>query len=343
MGNKDHKDLPLFIKNFDVCLIPYVIADYTKNVYPTKLNEYLALGKAVISTSLPEVISFNNEYGDIVYVASDKKEFSKYIDKAVVEDNQILRQKRVEVARQNNWENRIEKMDNLIQKEMERKKTDMEARWKENLVNFYRVIRKRTLRLAIVCFLSYFLLFKAPFLWFLASPLKISEPPQKSDAIVVFGGGVGETGSPGKSTMERARYATELYNEGYADKIIFSSGYTYNYNDAENMRLFAISMGVSNRDIILEQKANSSYENVLFSKDILDRHKWDSILLISSPYNMRRVSLVFNKCAEGIKVFYTPVEKSQFYYRGEGVKLKQIRAIMHEYLGIVYYWLKGYI
>lgn len=343
LGKKDHEKLPFFIKDFDACIIPYLITDYTRNVYPTKLNEYFALGKPVISTALPEVISFNKEYGDMIYIAKDKENFIEGIDRIINENTQALEKKRIEVARQNSWENRIEDMSNLIENEIERKKMDRETKWKENLVGFYRMTRRRMARFSLVGILLYLLLFKTPFIWFLASPLKISESPQKTDAIVVFGGGVGETGNPGKSTIERARYATELYREGYADKIIFSSGYTYIYNDAENMRLFAISMGVPDKDIILEQKANNTYENVIFSKDILNRHHWNSVLLVSSPYNMRRASLVFNKWEKDTKVFYTPVKNSQFYIRSEVVKLEQIRAIMHEYLGIVYYWFKGYI
>ena len=127
------------------------------------------------------------------------------------------------------------------------------------------------------------------------------------------------------------------------NKIIFSSGYTYTYNDAENMQLIALSMGVPGGDIILEQNANSAYENIIFSKAILDKNNWDRILLVSSPYNMRRAYFVFNKWGKDIDVLYNPVEKCQFYDRAEGIKLEQIRAIMHEYLGIIYYWFKGYV
>lgn len=343
LGKKEHEQVPLFIKHFDICIIPYLVTDYTRNVYPTKLNEYLAIGKPVISTNLPEVEAFNREFGDIVYVAENKEKFYGCIKKAITEDNEILRDKRIRTAKQNSWEIRIENMSSLIEVEMEKRKKDREFRWKENLLNFYIKARKRILRLAIIGILIYLLLFKTSFIWFLASPLKISDLPRQSDVIVVFGGGVGEIGSPGKSTIERARYATELYKQGYAMKILFSSGYTYTYNDAENMKLFAVSMGVPDSNIILEQKANSTYENVVFSKKILDKNKWGSVLLVSSPYNMRRSSLVFDKWGKGIKVFYTPVEKSQFYDRSKGVKLGQVKAILHEYLGIMYYFFKGFI
>ncbi|MBU1146732.1 MAG: YdcF family protein [Candidatus Omnitrophica bacterium] len=343
LGKKEHERLPAFIKYFDVGIIPYLITEYTMNVYPTKLNEYLALAKPVISTALPEILEFNREFDGIVHVAEDAKAFGESLKKAIAGDNDSLRRKRIDVARRNSWENRIEKMSDLILEGMAIKKLNKEARWKENLANFYKQARNKAIKVAIVCLLAYIVLFKTPFIWFMAEPLKISDVPAKADAIVVFGGGVGETGSPGNSTIERARYASELYNNGYAHKIIFSSGYSYIYNDSQNMRLIALSIGVPDKDIILEQKANSAYENVIFAKEMLDKNKWGSILLVSSPYNMRRVSLVFNKHCKGVKVFYTPIIKSQFYDRSSGIKLEQIRAIAHEYLGVLYYWLKGYI
>jgi len=343
LGKKEHDRLPIYIKCFDIGMIPYLITDYTRNVYPTKLNEYLALGKAVISTELPEIISFNKQFGNIVDIASDLEGFDMLIKKLLSENSSDLINRRIEIAKQNSWTFRIEDISRLIENEIEKKEKDVELEWKENLINFYNLARKKMLKAATFFILVYFLVFKTSFVWFLANPLKIVNFPKNVDAIVVFGGGVGETGNPGKSTVERARYATELYHKGYSDKIIFSSGYTYEYNDAENMRLFALSMNVPGEDIILEQQANSAYENVMFSKEILDKFRWGSILVVSSPYNMRRLQFVFKKQAKNIRVTYAPVKKSQFYDRTGGTTIGQIKAIIHEYLGIVYYWLKGYI
>jgi len=343
LDKKEHKELAGYINSFDICLVPYLLNEYTETVYPTKMNEYLAMGKPVVATALPEVLELNKEYGQIVYVGRGNEDFEEQIKKAIRGNSPELRNRYIEVAKDNSWDNRIEKMSFLMERAIEQKKIDREEKWKERLLFFYRKARSKAVKFVVLCLASYLLIFNTPFIWFLASPLSISEAPQKADAIVVFGGGVGETGSPGKSTIERARYAVELYSLGYAYKIIFSSGYTYTYNDSWNMRLFAISMGVPEEDIILEQKANSAYENVIFSKEILDRYKWDSILLVSSPYNMRRAELVFNKQAKYIKVFYTPVQNSQFYDKSGKIRFEQIRAILHEYFGIGYYWVKKYI
>jgi len=344
LGNKDHSRIPYYIAGFDVCMIPYVLSEYTKNVYPAKLNEYLAMGKPVVSTALIEVLEFNKNNQDIVLAAVDADSFNDCIGKAISEgDQKGLREARIKASEKNKWDSRIEEMSSLLQKKISENERNAESKWRENLLVFYRKARRRAVSWGILILLLYLLLFRTPFIFLTAWPLKISDSLRKADAVVVFGGGVGETGNPGKSTIERARYAAELYNKGYAKKIIFSSGYTYKYNDAANMRLIALSDGVSDRDIILELQANSAYENVMFTKNILDKNGWRSIIIVSAPYNMRRASLVVGRHFRGLEVCYAPVKPCQFYDRPEGIKLEQIKAIAHEYLGIVYYWFKGYI
>jgi uncharacterized SAM-binding protein YcdF (DUF218 family) len=103
----------------------------------------------------------------------------------------------------------------------------------------------------------------------------------------------------------------------------------------------------------LEDKATNTFENVKFTKEILDRNNWDKILLVSSPYHMLRASLVFKKVAKEMRLCYSPILKSLFYSRQqitpEGkrglrqINVQQVKGIFHEYLGILYYWWKGWI
>jgi len=344
LGKKNPQDLPNYVKYFDAGIIPYKITPYTEHVYPTKINEYLAMGKPVISTEIPEVVKFDRENGgNFIYFIKNDRDVKSVIKTVLEEKSVDLRDKRIAVANSNSWMVKITKMCDLIEKKLEELQLRIGQDWLENLKRFYARTRRKTVKAIGIVAVLYLVFLHSPFIWFLASPLKITDKPEKADAIVVFGGGVGEGGSPGKSTIERARYSVDLYNEGFAHNILFSAGYTYKYNDAENMKLFALSMGIPKKNIMLEQKAGSCYENVKYTSQILREKGFDKVLLVTSPYNTRRASLAFGHIAKDIDVIYSPVPDSQFYHRLKPVKLEQIKAIVHEYLGIVYYFFRGYI
>ena len=353
LGAKRHEDLPALVKSFSAAIIPYLITDYTRNVYPTKLNEYLSMGKPVISTDLPEISAFNRDNGGIVYIGSDSVRFGSEIERALKEDNDALRRKRIDASKRNSWKSRIEEMSSMIEAAAEAKLLERETRWKEDLIGIYRRVRMKIIKFSAAALIIYASIFYTPILWYLAEPLKITQDPRSADVIVVFGGGVGESGKPGEGYIERLGRAVDLYKKGYAKHIIFSSGYTYVFQEPQIMKAIAVSLGVPEDAITLEENAGNTYENVKFTRDIMNKMRWRSALLVSSPYHMRRVSLVYHKIGGGMEVTFVPVENSSFYahrtkgiYKGgivQQIKMRQIKGIVHEYAGIIYYWWKGYI
>ena len=60
---------------------------------------------------------------------------------------------------------------------------------------------------------------------------------------------------------------------------------------------------------------------------------------------MRRASLVWRKYAPEVQIIRTPIPASRFYGHGfdSSIELRQAQGILHEYIGVVYYWLKGAI
>lgn len=352
LAKKEHKVIPYFIKNFDVCIIPYLNTDYTKNVYPTKLNEYHAMGKPVVSTDLPEIAYYNSENEKLVFVGKTSEEFIRCISDALLSaDNIGLIEQRIAAAERNSWSNRIEEMSCLTEEIIDAKST-VPFNWKSSFLRLSAITRGKFLKASLVLLSLFFLIFYTPLVWFLANPLKISQPPHKADCIVVFAGGAGESGMAGQGYEERVEYAVELYKQGYVKHIIFSSGYTYVFKEPLLMKVLAVSLGVPAEAIILEDKASGTYQNVKFSDEILKANCWNEILLVSSPYHMRRVALVFDKIDKLLKVTYTPINNSLFYAhpkRDENgriiwkrITLRQISGILHEYAGILYYWTKSY-
>ena len=109
------------------------------------------------------------------------------------------------------------------------------------------------------------------------------------------------------------------------------------------MRDLAMSLGVPRSAIVLEADAANTYEYVRQTRDILRDADWDRILMVSSPYHMRRATLVWASQAPEVDVVPTPVRDSQFYTHGRGASVTQLQGLFREYLALAYYRSKGWI
>jgi uncharacterized SAM-binding protein YcdF (DUF218 family) len=125
--------------------------------------------------------------------------------------------------------------------------------------------------------------------------------------------------------------------------MILSSGYVYTFQEAEVMRALAIDQGVPASAILLERRAANTYQNVRFVEEMLREHGWRRVLLVSSPYHMRRALLVWHKQAPEVTVLPEPVAQSQFYEHARGATLDQVRGILQEYVAILGYWRRGWV
>jgi uncharacterized SAM-binding protein YcdF (DUF218 family) len=187
------------------------------------------------------------------------------------------------------------------------------------------------------------LLFYSPLPWMIAAPLKVAEPPKPADVILVLAGGVGESGQAGEGYEERVNYAVQLYHQGYAPEIIMSSGYAFVFQEAQVMKALAVSLGVPEEAIAVETHARNTYENIRNAAALLRAHGQRRALLISSPYHMRRAMLVAHGQAPDLTFIPTPIAHSDFYGDGSRVELRHLRALLHEYAAIAYYWSQGYL
>ena len=342
LGAKAHEDVPRYIKGFDVGLVPYRDSEYTASVYPVKLNEYLAMGVPVVASDLAEIRRFNQEHGSVLTIGADADQFERGIRAALVPPAAGAVAQRRAVARDNSWGSRIDGMSALIEAALAERARTRDL-WEERLKRVYRRARRRSLEIGVAAVLAYVTLFETPAVWWLASPLQREAPPRAADAIVIFAGGVGESGQAGGGYQERLQRAITLYEEGWAPRIIISSGFVFAFKEAEVMRAVAIEQGVPAAAIVLETDAANTYQNVTYSKAVLERSGWRRILLVSSPYHMRRALLVWRKNAPAIDVVPEPVASSQFYQHDRGATLTQIRGILQEYVAIADYWWKGWI
>ena len=110
LGPKDYKKLPYYLKYFDVCLIPYYVNELMMGVDPIKLREYLCLGQPIVSVNLPEVKKLNH----VVYIGEDEEDLIFQVGKALNEKNANLREKRIQIARQSDWSNKMDEISTIL-------------------------------------------------------------------------------------------------------------------------------------------------------------------------------------------------------------------------------------
>jgi uncharacterized SAM-binding protein YcdF (DUF218 family)/glycosyltransferase involved in cell wall biosynthesis len=342
LGARQHKDVPKYVKGFDVGLVPYRSTEYTEHVYPTKLNEYLAMGIPVVAADLPEIRRFNEEHGPIVRIGHGPQAWVSAIQELAQPSLAAVRAERVEVARQNSWSERIARMSGLMEEALARSRERGDPRWREALIRAYRAARHRLIRVSLVLGIAYLAIAQTPLVWWLAAPLQAAEVVRPADAITVFAGGVGESGTAGGGYQERVKRAVDLYQAGLAPEIIFSSGYTVVFHEPEVMKELAVALGVPASAIVLETAARNTAENVTRVSQILRDRGHRSTLLVSSPYHMRRATAAFKKLAPELAVYPAPVLHSRFYAHTRGATLEQIRGLLHEYIGLLYYRVKGW-
>ncbi len=109
--------------------------------------------------------------------------------------------------------------------------------------------------------------------------LVVDEQPQAADAIIALGGGSG-----------RDLYAAELYKSGLSSKVIVSVLQPSSARMAKIVR----NQGVKAEDIIMEERAINTYQNALFTREIMIANGYRSAVVVSSPSHMRRAKMIFD-------------------------------------------------
>ena len=79
LGKKNYAELPTYLANWDVAMLPFALNASTKFISPTKTPEYLAAGKPVVSTPIQDVVTPYGESG-LVKIGAEAQEFGSAIE-----------------------------------------------------------------------------------------------------------------------------------------------------------------------------------------------------------------------------------------------------------------------
>lgn len=131
--------------------------------------------------------------------------------------------------------------------------------------------------------------------------LTLTQLPKQADAIIVLSGGQG-----------RVEKAAELYNAGYAPYIILSNA-KESASSSGDMLQTVLNLGIPPDVIYTENAAESTYQNADFTLPIMKEHTFQSAIVVSSEFHMRRVKLLFDSVYKKSDIELTYVGSASGY------------------------------
>lgn len=191
-----------------------------------------------------------------------------------------------------------------------------------------------------------------------------------ADVIVVLGGGTHPVLPPRqhpevREEGDRLLYASQLYRAGAAEQILVTGGRIEWLGgrdletEANDMTIILGMLGVPEEAIWQEGLSQNTYENALYTRDILAEKEITRIILVTSAYHMPRSVAIFEK--QGFEVvpapadfFVTETERTAgesaedlataiFYMLPQSEYLDRTTKALKEYIGMGVYWMRGWL
>ena len=179
--------------------------------------------------------------------------------------------------------------------------------------------------------------------WWEPEPVSIKNVEKEYDFIILLGGYSDFQTAMGKSEFQlglkggnRLITALNLYNKGIGKKIILTGG---------SGKL----LGLPDSAFIVENKSRNTWENAIFSKQIVDSLKKDAkCLLVTSALHMPRSKACYDKAGLPTTIYPTDYYRQKhdnlvkLFLEPSSSKLFAWEALIHEWIGVITYKIKGY-
>ena len=155
------------------------------------------------------------------------------------------------------------------------------------------------------------------------------------DAVIAISGG---------KTATRTSKAVEIFQQGYAKKLIFS-GANINpqvLSDARQMLQIAKKAGVEESEILLEENAKNTQQNAEFTAEIIKKNGFKRVILVTSPYHQNRAFLEFRKALEGtnVEIYNAPAEQDSDFSQNWWLTTRGWYLAISEIVGIFRFYIR---
>lgn len=141
---------------------------------------------------------------------------------------------------------------------------------------------------------------------------------------------------------ERTRYGVELYHKQLAETLILTGGTLFRKPASFYMKEYALELGVPSSAIIEESRANSTYENAIYSKELTKDSHPTLITIVTSSYHTRRSYLTFKKVF-GPDVTVQVKASDERRYKNWWHDHEKTQVVLYEWIKMIIYRIKGYL
>lgn len=195
--------------------------------------------------------------------------------------------------------------------------------------------------------------------WWEPEPVPVNTLPEHELAIVL-GGFINTELTPRDrvythSGADRLLHAVFLYKQGKVKKILVSGGNAKMFIDIPKEALAArellLTLGVPAQDILVETASRNTYENAVFTKDMLAELYPQGVkcVLLTSAFHMRRSAGCFKNAGIEFTAFATDFRTAPRSFSPDPLLIPKEdawgkwRLLFKEWLGYTSYRVAGYI
>ena len=152
----------------------------------------------------------------------------------------------------------------------------------------------------------------------------------KCDTVIILGAAT-SNGEVSPVYRERIHHGIWLYENGYVDCLIMTGG-VGNGNetsDAYVAKQYAISNGIPEEAIFIEEKSTITEENLENAKVIMTENYLDTAIIVSDPMHMKRAMTIAKDC--GIRADASPTPTTM--YQSNKTKIPFLAREVFFYIG----------
>lgn len=152
----------------------------------------------------------------------------------------------------------------------------------------------------------------------------------RADCIIIYGARIKKDGTPSDALKDRLRHAVTLFKKGCSRFLVMTGGMNEDgVSEAQSMKNFAVSLGIPDERIILDEEGCSTYHSVINVKKIMDALGWQNSLSVSNGYHLLRIKIAAERV--GLNTCTVPILMPKGFTFKPWYLLREIAALYYYY------------